>query len=1334
MKRRKKMKRLFISCMGILAGLLLIYIYMPLESKRIQDSRYPREIEKPRVKTSANIKVDTGFGNIPLYFIPNKGQVAETAEFYAKTPRYTLWMTKKGLVFDTPHLPHSPGFPVSRQSSNAGKPTARRAIKSFSGGPGGRFFKKAPLAAGGNNRIDAAPGRDVSRLIFLNANPDPEMAPVEMTRHKVNYFMGKDPPGWQKGISTSKAVLYKNIYNNIDLKVYGNEKQIEYDWIVKPGGEPGDIRFEYKNIKAAEIDNEWNLVIETKLGKLVHKKPVSYQRINGEKVNINSHFEPISKNIYGFRIKAYDRNYELIIDPVVTLPYSTFLGGSSVERGKGIGIDGMGHIYVAGYTGSSDYPLENQYQDVYMGNMDVFVSKFNPGGTGLVFSTFFGGSDYDYGYELAVSPGGDVFVTGYTHSDDFPASNNFGGGDHDAFVSKFDSWGNMEKTIYLGGTGLELANSAAADRAGNVYVIGATNSSGFPLKNAYQSVIAGGYDVFITKCDRDLNIVYSTFFGGSGGDFGTGVAVGALGALHIAGHTHSSDLPTKNAYQPFNAGGGNEGFAGKFSADGQTLIYSTYLGGADTEFVHGIDVDNYGCAYIVGEYWGNDFPTLNAFQDTYAGGGDGFIAKLSYAGSRLVYSSYLGGSGLEQIRGIAVDRRGNAFVTGVTTSADFPLEYPRQDTWSGGHDVFVARVTTDGTGLVYSTYLGGAGQDYSEDIVLDDSNNVYITGGTSSAGFPLYNAYQSSLQGGFDAFVSKLAFTYQLAVQSTPNSGAQVTVTPVDIDGNGSGETYFRRTYNPGEVVTLTAPGTFKGNVFQKWTIDGKDYNKTVIQITMDSNYYVKAVYEGTVEISLSRTCLYFATTTSGINTGEQSFFVSLSDQNVDWNAFVSENSNFWFSPSPSSGRGNGKITIYFSPMRGNLLCAFHDAVVMVYPSPYPVFEEVGLKVAVYDDNVAIAPFGGVDTPQDGATVMGSIPVTGWALDNIGVESVKIYREQGKELVYIGDAVFVEDARPDVELAYPTYPRSYRAGWGYMMLTNFLPGGGNGTFVIHAVAEDKEGNKVTLGKKTIICDNAHAVKPFGAIDTPAQGGTASGASYVNFGWVLTPRPNTIPIDGSTINVWIDGVNVGSPVYNNYRADIAGLFPGYANSSGAVGYFNIDTGGYENGVHTIQWTALDSAGNVDGIGSRYFTIQNTGESRAQRARGECRGGPPRPPISDETIPIDYSSPVRIKKDVKENIKYKTIYPNPKGIATIRINELQRVEIHVAGPGRRDGKGFQLVGEQLRPLPVGSTFDAERGVFYWLPGPGFIGTYRLVFIEERSNGEMRKTFVNVKIGAR
>lgn len=256
----------------------------------------------------------------------------------------------------------------------------------------------------------------------------------------------------------------------------------------------------------------------------------------------------------------------------------------------------------------------------------------------------------------------------------------------------------------------------------------------------------------------------------------------------------------------------------------------------------------------------------------------------------------------------------------------------------------------------------------------------------------------------------------------------------------------------------------------------------------------------------------------------------------------------------------------------------------------------VGTQTGLFGTASTEPPFGSFDTPTEGSTVRSSVPVTGWALDDVGVESVRIYRAtvagEGGGLVYIGDAVFVEGARPDIELQYPDYPNNSRAGWGYMLLTYGLPNGGNGTYTLHAIATDVEGNEVTLGTKTFTCDNANAVKPFGNIDTPEQGGVASGSSYVVFGWALTPQPNTIPTDGSTLMVWVDGVPLGNPVYNQYREDIASLFPGYNNSDGAGWYFYLDTTAYESGVHTISLSAKDDAGNQDGIGSRFFTIQNT----------------------------------------------------------------------------------------------------------------------------------------------
>jgi Leucine-rich repeat (LRR) protein len=387
-----------------------------------------------------------------------------------------------------------------------------------------------------------------------------------------------------------------------------------------------------------------------------------------------------------------------------------------------------------------------------------------------------------------------------------------------------------------------------------------------------------------------------------------------------------------------------------------------------------------------------------------------------------------------------------------------------------------------------------------------------------------------------------------------------------------------------------------------------------------------------------------------------------------------------------------------------------------------------------WESNQCNSPFGSFDTPIEGSSVASSIAVTGWALDASGVTSVKIYREQNNQLIYIGDALFVEGARPDVYDAYTVYPNSSKAGWGYMLLTNFLPNSGNGTFVLHAIASNAFGKTVTLGTKTITCDNANAVKPFGAIDTPTQGGTASGSSFVNWGWVLTPQPNSIPTNGSSIDVWVDGVKIGNPAYNVYRSDIASLFPGYANSNGAIGYFYLDTTAYDNGVHTIQWTAKDSGGNSDGFGSRYFSIQNTGGARASSTASAASSNREFSDIGIDALkklPIDYNTAVKIRKG--GDIEAADIYPDINGLTIVVIKEMERLELDFSNYTTDFSQisGYMKGGDKLYPLPVGSTLAAGERKFYWQPGPGFIGEYLLVFIEKEQGMTASRKDIKVKI---
>jgi hypothetical protein len=478
--------------------------------------------------------------------------------------------------------------------------------------------------------------------------------------------------------------------------------------------------------------------------------------------------------------------------------------------------------------------------------------------------------------------------------------------------------------------------------------------------------------------------------------------------------------------------------------------------------------------------------------------------------------------------------------------------------------------------------------------------------------------------------------------------------------------------------------------------------------------------------ISLNRERLNFGYVPGAAGSVSQSFRVSNSGGGtLSWSAASSVQ---WIELEPAFGSGGAKAVVTVNPE--GLPAGQYTADIQISDtaaSNSPVLLPVYLNVIIPGEECL--PFGSFDSPEEGAVVCGSIAVTGWVLDDIAVDCVKIYRGEPGELVYIGDAIFVEGARPDIEQAHPDYPMHYRAGWGYMMLTSFLPNNGNGPFKIHAIAADAEGHQVTLGTKNIVCDNAQAIKPFGAIDTPDQGGTASGSSFINWGWVLTPQPNHIPTDGSTINVWVDGVNIGHPTYNLYRSDIALLFPDYANSNGAVGYFYLDTTAYENGVHTIQWTAEDSTGNTDGIGSRYFTIQNTEASQVQE-ESNIQGS--RFNVAPSRIPIDYSLPARIKKGYGRNIIPQIISPGEKGIITIKIKEMERLEIQLFAPGESTcGTNFKHRTLNLSSLPIGSTLDRERGVFFWQPGPGFSGEFRLVFLGLVTPGEYKKKIINIKI---
>jgi hypothetical protein len=468
--------------------------------------------------------------------------------------------------------------------------------------------------------------------------------------------------------------------------------------------------------------------------------------------------------------------------------------------------------------------------------------------------------------------------------------------------------------------------------------------------------------------------------------------------------------------------------------------------------------------------------------------------------------------------------------------------------------------------------------------------------------------------------------------------------------------------------------------------------------------------------ISLSKNELSFGAATSLAASDPQDVLVENSGEGtLNWSA---SSDRTWLQFSPASGTNYGVILVTVDA--AGLDAGTYTGTISVSDSNAENSPQtVNVTLMVYSANSTSPPFGVFSTPVDGSTVSSSVAVTGWVLDDIGVESIKIYN--GAD--YLGDALLIEGARPDIEAAYPGYPQNNKAGWGYMLLTNFLPGGGNGTYTLYARAADLEGHRVTLGKKTVTCTNANAVKPFGAIDTPSQGGTASGSSFRNHGWVLTPMPNSIPTDGSTIDVYVDSVNLGHPTYNIYREDIAALFPGYANKDGAHGYFDFDSTAYGNGVHTIFWIAVDNAGNADGIGSRFFTIQNS-ESRNSGSStvGKCKG--------IDKLPVNYNASVEVRKGYGKNSGLQKIHTDDRGILTINTRELERVVIKLSHEASIV-TGYMVVGNQLRPLPIGSTLDPKTAIFYWQPVPGFIGEYQLLFVEKDQDKNMLRKNIIINI---
>jgi hypothetical protein len=597
---------------------------------------------------------------------------------------------------------------------------------------------------------------------FVGCNPKPELAGENLLEYKCNYFIGSDQSKWRTDVPNYSSVTYKEVYQGIDLKYYGDGRQMEYDFIVPPGADYSQIKIQYEGAKSLTVNTSGDLVIETAWGTVTEKAPVVYQLDGAKRTAITGTYRVVDNHSFGFSLGAeYNRSLPVVIDPV--LSYSTYLGGSGDDAGRGITVDQAGSAFVTGDTYSSNFPTVIPLDGSLTGSCDAFVTKLSPAGNNLVYSTYLGGNNADWGYDIAVDGLGNAYVAGTTYSSDFPTATafdgTFNGGTYDAFVTKLSPAGNsLVYSTYLGGSSGENVRRIAVDKGGKLYVTGETASSDFPAITPFDGSYNGGWDAFVTKFSAAGNTVdYSTYLGGSGYDGGTGIAVDSIGSAYVTGETISSNFPTATAFDSTFGGTYYDAFVTKLSPAGSNLIYSTYLGGGRLDVGNDIAVDEAGNAYVTGNTESSNFPTAYPIDAILNGSWDVFVTKLNPTGNSLIYSTYLGGSGPDNVSAIAVDGAGCAYLTGYTTSPDFPTVSPFDSVVSGGRDAFVMKLGQAGNRLVYSSYLGGSSNDeYCTGIAVDLAGCAYVAGETESGDFPTVIPFDGSYNGGWDAFVTKV--------------------------------------------------------------------------------------------------------------------------------------------------------------------------------------------------------------------------------------------------------------------------------------------------------------------------------------------------------------------------------------------------------------------------------------------------------------------------------------------------------------------------------------------------------------------------------------------------
>jgi hypothetical protein len=678
----------------------------------------------------------------------------------------------------------SPARPLAFEP-NAGQadPEAQYLLRT----PGARlFFTPGAVVLA----LDARSERHLLRWEFVEANPEARLAGAERLPGQVSYFVGSDASRWQRSLPRYAGVHYAALYPGIDLHYRGAGAQLKGTFVVAAGADPNRIRWRYTSAAGVWIGKHGELHVELVTGEYVTEQaPRAWQAINGRQAPVAVRYRLQPDGTVGFAVGDYQPRAPLVIDPLLT--YSSFLGGGGWDSIQNLTVGPDGSMYLTGSTGSSNFPLRDPIQPAHAGAYDVFVSKLNPTGSQLVFSTYLGGYSWEAGYAIGVDAAGNVYLTGVTLSPDFPIVNawqpTFGGVD-DAFVAALNPIGTqLLYSTFLGGDDEDVGSGVVVDAVGRITLTGHSSSQNFPTVNPFQPELRGRQNAVIARlAPGGQTLEYATYLGGSTWDLGMQLRLDAQGNMYLTGLTESYDFPVLNAVQPVYGGAG-DAFVSKLNAQGSALVYSTFLGGEGLDWGLDLALAGQNEVYVTGWAASPDFPLASPFQPLLGGPEDAFVTHLSADGSALVYSTYLGGEQFDQGQGIQVDRWGQAWVTGITASPEFPLERPLQGSLLGGADLFVTAFAPEGTALRFSSYLGGTGGERPYALVLTAEQRLYLGGFTDSLDYPLAGQPVQATYGGgiVDGFISVLDIadvtppTPTASVTPTPQASPTATVTPL---------------------------------------------------------------------------------------------------------------------------------------------------------------------------------------------------------------------------------------------------------------------------------------------------------------------------------------------------------------------------------------------------------------------------------------------------------------------------------------------------------------------------------------------------------------------------